>query len=1189
MTTRPPQPVRVLTRPPAPSAAPPLPKPAAAAAPSPSPPQPQTPHQNVVVVGFVSRRPDPAVQLINRVLDSHAFGSGRLDRPMIVDGAEVSGDWFRERRISYYYEEERGLLYLLFCSTKCPVFGDGPVEAGLGSGFDSIAEEREFGELQGMMFMFTVCHILLYIKEGSRFETQALKDFRVLQAAKNSLSPSVRSRTTPPLPSRPHSSSPSKPTVHGASSKNVSPGKNATGNWNNAPSVSLMSGLGSYSSSFPGQCTPVLLFVFLDDYMGLEGSTPSADEKLDGSSLSTSTSISSLTKSALTARGSGSVVMLSRPASKAEGGSKKKLQSSLETQIRFLIKKCRTLSGSDGTHGTPRGAAASSSTPLFLLDASRAVVLLDRATCQRGESLDFAINLVEDVLNGKETPDSLLLESHSQSGNKEDITVIREFIHRQSDVLRGRGGLVANANSGSAGGVGMVAVAAAAAAASAASGKSNVTLKLPNLESWLSSSKAVLNGIITGKRGSVEEVELNRRKPQQRNASPPQVDSVASTGLEPVDIAISWLERGKGLNTKFSTLWCQRALPAAKEVYLKDLPACYSTSQHETHLAMALRTFRSMVKGPSVQHFVQVLEDECISIWNSGRQLCDAVSLTGKPCMHQRHNADGGGIHSSDAESHSSGYFFLHACACGRMRRLRADPFDFQSANMANFFSDCEKLLPALRLPEIETNGPIKQSSWSLVRLGSSSYYDPNKGLLQSGFSGNQKFLTKWVINLENQRIVDGGLSLKSTQMVQTSDGMHRSSSDVGVESNASTDRKTNIGNVQGGSGDQQPEEHLLIDKRVIRFGKFIPGFPMNRPFSEVVAGSTAAGAGFPPLPPAKQAPLVPNNLARESVNGMAELVPNHTDSKVAEKLPDVSNGFHVGHPFFRIGNNIVPVNAAGEKMASIVSVKNVTVYFGFEHECPRGHRFLLNPKHLSELGSSYSSNNMSELSSSDATPDSSQAETARPVDIGSRVKVQSGNNASAFSRKKGRNMNRSKEMMANANGNVSHDAMLRYHNHIDSPGERLQSVSLDDGAHSLSLLDRDLPIYMSCPHCIYSNKKDTSEVKFASSISQLQRIFLVTPPFPVVFATNPIIQFEASYLPSSVVEREHKLQYTLGCGVILPPESFLVLRLPFVYGVQVNDQEVISLNPFEHQPERTAWIRKGSSLVVTANESGPE
>jgi len=62
-----------------------------------------------------------------------------------------------------------------------------------------------------------------------------------------------------------------------------------------------------------------------------------------------------------------------------------------------------------------------------------------------------------------------------------------------------------------------------------------------------------------------------------------------------------------------------------------------------------------------------------------GRQLCDAVSLTGKQCMHQRHSVDNGvALTGAPVKPHSSGYFFLHACACGRSRQLLSDPFDFE-------------------------------------------------------------------------------------------------------------------------------------------------------------------------------------------------------------------------------------------------------------------------------------------------------------------------------------------------------------------------------------------------------------------------------------------------------------------------------------------------------------------------------
>ena len=48
----------------------------------------------------------------------------------------------------------------------------------------------------------------------------------------------------------------------------------------------------------------------------------------------------------------------------------------------------------------------SSSAPLLLLDSSQVVVLLDRSGNQRGEFLEFATDLVEDVLNGKAASDS---------------------------------------------------------------------------------------------------------------------------------------------------------------------------------------------------------------------------------------------------------------------------------------------------------------------------------------------------------------------------------------------------------------------------------------------------------------------------------------------------------------------------------------------------------------------------------------------------------------------------------------------------------------------------------------------------------------------------------------------------------------------------------------------------------------
>lgn len=1195
-----PSPVRVLIRPPPSSSTS-----TTTTAPSSSAPPPPPSTDNVVVIGFISQQHDDSTHLLNRVIDSNVFASGNLDKPLLVEDEEAK-EWFKRRRISYFRDRDKGILFLHFASTRSSFVHDSP-----SPGFDSAVEECEFSDLQGMLFMFSVCHVIVYIQEGSRFDTRVLRNFRVLQAAKHAMAPFARSQGgAPGLPSRVHSSA-SLSSRAASSRNNSSPGRGG-GNLNrNASAVSLMSGLGSYTSLFPGQCIPVMLFVFVDDFSGLSNSSTNGEESSDGSSINHSSSLSSVAKTSLPAtKGSGSVVVLARPASRSEGGLRKKLQSSLEAQIRFLIKKCRTLSGSEVTHPGVRAGGSSTSAALFSLDASKAVVLLDRRSIQKGESLEFATGLVEDVLNGKATSDSLLLESHGQIASKEDLVSVKEFIYRQSDILRGRGGIV-NTNSGS--GVGMVAVAAAAAAASVASGKTFTAPDLPSFETWLTSSLHILSRVLCAKGGCLDEFEINKRKPRQRNTVSPSVEeSLKST--DPLDVAVSWLQCGRGLNTKFSTLWCQRAIPAAKEIYLKDLPACYPTPQHEVHLDKALHAFRSMVKGPAVQLFAKTLEEDCSSIWKSGRQLCDAVSLTGKPCMHQRHDVeDSNSELGTLPKAHSSGYFFLHACACGRSRKLHPDPFDFESAD-AGCFSDCDKLLPAVKLPETEVAGPVQSSSWSVLRIGGSRYYESSKGLLQSGFCATEKYLLKWTIYLEKQKRLNG-----STESIGKQSSLIGGPNVEYIADGKRTGDGQSHPALQNGDEDLRTSLDInKTDNKNISFGRGFPIFKMRKPFSEVVAGSAAVDSGFPPLQQRKLPTLGSEKGVKQSrpSNQNAERVNATINHQISQDMSftegplhgNGNNGSRDGDPFLRIGSNVLPVYLDdGTRNKPHSSLKHETVYVGFEHECPRGHRFLLNADHLTELGSLYSSSDESHLSSSTEPVERNQASHTKVSKNASWSKVhRSSNEILSASINKERDVGKSNEIIPNghlnADGSVytstplkeknmtSVNILAKAPNLMKDSGGDLHTINMGGDELAFSMLNRNLPIYMICSHCRRSrNKKDTAEVKFASGISQLKRIFMVTPAFPVILATCPVVQFETSCLPPSVPDREKKLQFSLGFPVILPPDSFLTLKLPFVYGVQLEDGNKHPLNPFEQQPEMTAWITKGTVLQILSKGSSDE
>ncbi|XP_057804529.1 uncharacterized protein LOC131019918 [Salvia miltiorrhiza] len=1185
--------IRVLVRPPPP--------------PAPLPPQPPpTPPPGVVVVGFIGRRHHDVAHLINKIADSYAFGSGGLDTPLRFEPERIDSEmrrWFESRNLSFYHDQDKGILYLQFSMLDCTV-----AEAMLSEGrmgFESVLEDRELGDLKGFIFMFTVCHIVILIQEGSRFDTQLLKKFRVLQAAKHSIVPFIRSQNISSIASRPRSSAQSRIPATGSSFNNASPGKIGIQN-RNASANAVMSGLGSYTSLLPGQCTPVVLFVFVDDFseIYLSGNMEQSSET---SSLNVSSSLNNSARPGMPAKGSSSVVVLARPVNKSEGGLRKKLQSSLEAQIRFSIKKCRTLSVFEGSHVGSRTGAVASSAPLFSLDASRAVSLVDACSTQSCESLEFAIGLVEQVLDGKATPDSLLLESHHENTNKEDIVSVKEFIHKQSDLLRGRGGLMGNGSSGAAG-VGMVAAAAAAAAAStsatAASGKSISPPELPTLEIWSTSSQLILHRILSAKPGCTYEAKTNRM--QEQNAMIPLIETVA-TSSDPYESALSHLENGIGMNTRFSTLWCEKAFPVAKEVYLEDLPPCYPSFQHEVHLKKALHAFMSMVKGPAVQLYIKKLKDECMSIWSSGRQLCDAVSLTGKPCMHQKHDIKALSTH--EIKHHSSGFVYLHACACGRSRQLLPDPFDFDSANVAgSTFVDCDKLLPSIKLPEGIVKGPIQPSSWNLIRIGGARYYDPSKGLIQSGFSATEKFLLRWTIFLEKPPLND----------IQqgSSDRNPRFETALEADDQTSDAARLVAGRAQNGAGTpKMPSSDITGNgSKKMSTGRGLSNFTMRKPFSEVVAGPAAANSAFPPLFSRKQ----PIQDAEKSVklhNGrhrgldkLGDVVYSQESQKVKDTASvdnlqhngTASNTTKYGDSFPRIGSNIPSFNVNGGKQIKAANpMKTVTIYVGFEHECPHGHRFILTLDHLSDLGSSFSASEENVL----PLPMENSDRKQDPTKLGKlgnhgRTRRQAHGLVVGGAISKAKNPEKSKEKVAN--GDMPSQKSMQSTRHGKNQNERTEAVnlvedldsnlkptSIDDHGGAFSLLNRNLPIYMNCPHCRESRtKNDTSNVKYASAISQLQRIFVVTPSFPIVLAASPVIQFELSCLPPSVPDREQKLQFSLGCPAILPPDSFLSLRLPFVYGVELEDGSLHSLKPFENQPHLTAYIMRGTTLQVMSNRS---
>ncbi|MCO5578904.1 hypothetical protein L7F22_032753 [Adiantum nelumboides] len=1230
-----------------------------------------TPSSGVVVVGAIGRLEADVSQLLNRLLDALVFGCkfhgnqecsslfenvqdeyerrtgtsfdavqqthSSISVPhkkgdvMVGGQAQASGDegrkeantqdadansaagskglrrmgWMRER-LKHYHDEEKGAVYVQFS------WGSFPTKI---MKTDVSMEDSEECMLRGLLYMFSVCHVLLLVQEGSRVDTHLLRTLRILQNMKHLLAPFVKSRVLPGLQQTPfaleRTSSSTRSSSHSAAQGS---GRSGTGG-RNASTIGLMSG--SAPSFFPGQCTPVLLFVFLEDLNDANANAHSisnAEDKADSSGTLAQQSGGPIipSRQAVHLKGSHAVVMLARATNRTEGGLRKKLQTSLEAQIRYLVKKCKVLGGFGDGGGVgikPRGPGNSmgsvsgilGGSSLFVLDTMRAVCLLEKSPNLQGDALKAAMSIINDMLKGKEAAVSGL--SDIAGNSTEDIQTLRDFVWKQADILRGRGGILTNPTGGSMG-VGMVAAAAAAAAASAAAGGfggSGGALKpsgnppeLPSMSSWLSACRILLNALVTGEGQIVKEFKkfqpMRGAGSSRRGAF--EAGNVAIQGKEALGLTLGSLSCAADFDMRFSEEWCKRVFPTALATYTKALPPCYPTHVHLCHLEKALHSFKGLVRGPAVNLFTDKLKVECEAIWKSGRQLCDAVSLTGRPCIHKVHDAEPGSsdkVKIADAKEdehlgqqceadstrlmpHSSGVVFLHACACGRSRRLREDPFDLEVANTKFFqFPNCEDLLPSLIIPDCDGNKPMGGSAWGLVRLGGSKYYQHSSGLLQTGFSHNKKFLSPWVISYVS------GTSKQETrgffaQALQSNQHMPLPSvsrsligalSFLDVLEQGGSRFHNDLDDASSyGLGTADEKKSKVLEKTVLggrrRLANGIVALDERRLFADVARNTF----DFPPLQQRQ-----PHQKTLKQAGTI-----ERKDATQTSFLNDLEQGFTgVDKSLYKEvvlkdkGQTILETGASTKAALDTVQefgkvgVRNTLIYLGFEHECPRGHRFFLSMEQLEALGSIGSNEESlteSLCQSRDMTENTKETRCQQDLLISSVsagvIPVQA--------------PKRSAE--AAWNSSVS-----------DSMSCKIVSEGSGEG---YLLLNKNLPIYMMCPYCSkLSDKKKKNSPAYAGIISQLQRIYLVTPPLPLLIATCPSVQFDDACVSQVDLKGAGCTKFSLGCSVVLPPESFVVLRLPFVYSLELVNGSKNSLNCKTAQPERTAWLVKGTTFKI--------
>jgi protein SMG8 len=65
------------------------------------------------------------------------------------------------------------------------------------------------------------------------------------------------------------------------------------------------------------------------------------------------------------------------------------------------------------------------------------------------------------------------------------------------------------------------------------------------------------------------------------------------------------------------------------------LPKYIQKNYYALQLQQAEQVFRQHARGAAADKYLKQLAEECERVWCNGRQQCEEISLTGKPCVNQ--------------------------------------------------------------------------------------------------------------------------------------------------------------------------------------------------------------------------------------------------------------------------------------------------------------------------------------------------------------------------------------------------------------------------------------------------------------------------------------------------------------------------------------------------------------------------
>ncbi|GMH33758.1 hypothetical protein BSKO_01592 [Bryopsis sp. KO-2023] len=604
--------------------------------------------------------------------------------------------------------------------------------------------------------------------------------------------------------------------------------------------------------------------------------------------------------------------------------------------------------------------------------------------------------------------------------------------------------------------------------------------------------------------------------------------------------AMAWLVFCSDPVHRISSTLCAKAMAVAKEKYFNSVPELYSYSTHAAVLKSAMEAYKVRAQGPALEDFASKLEEQCTLEWRSGHQQCESRSLTGRPCTRALRTVDGeqGTVNVAPC-SHHSRRELKQASASGMTMRKRPDPFSCLDANVT-FYAECtsDELATCTALPPPKPPPGRK----------------PGKGRGKPKVALVQDIPASFPMAMDLPMVV----------RLYVDDG------DLGLVNDAPQMKKLNK------ETDQQPE----------------PVEEESRQMSSIVVHGWASmhrlgdASAYHPDHGIQQEGFLPGcnvlHLVDVKIMGNAENSTEDPADTMATHFPPLAGA---------------APSPALEPLGGQLNTQSLTNRI--EREA------VLNqwPKHKSGATPS---------AQSPIKPQAprmiSESSTRRPRrgKRGGRGRGQ--NSKDAADRALGGRGRQQKAWVALREG--VRDLSVEENPHKLYVGLEYESLEghrffatgrqVSKGSHAgsggTSLLGHDVPLFLELSNTAKKGRSsDDGGLCRPGLLCQLQRIFVATPPLPLLFALKPRIKFKCSLealsgMPpkkssTSNPPKTNSFEFCMGSEVVLPPDSLCVVKLPFVYGVP---GKWFGIDGAESRLDCTSDAVENWVPVIQTNESQP-